>query len=262
MFYTKSKKWVFNADEVRTPYSPETLERLRYKARSFRGDKVYDTYEANPQGKFPDDVWEMQPIMPSSKERVGYPTQKPEKLLERIVQVSSNKNDIVLDPFCGCGTTLAVAQKLGRKWIGIDVSNNACKLVKDRLNKLGTGKIEIIGAPMSKEELNKLEPFEFQGWIVRSIHGTASDRKSTDMGIDGYDLWHNPIQVKQSEKVGRNVVDNFETAIKRYGKDKGEIYAFSFTRGAYEEVARVKKDGIDIKLITIEELLKKESEKQ
>jgi len=110
LFYTKGKRGNFNPDAVRVSYSPETKERLRYKARAFRGDRVYDTYEANPLGKHPDDVWEMQPIMPSAKERLGYPTQKPERLLKRIVVASSKEDDIVADFFCGCGTTLAVAQ--------------------------------------------------------------------------------------------------------------------------------------------------------
>ena len=95
-FYTKSKEFTFNADEVRTPYSEETLERLRYKAKAFRGEKVYENYEANPLGKHPDDVWDIQPIMPSAKERLGYLTQKPLKLLEKVIKASSNKNDVVL----------------------------------------------------------------------------------------------------------------------------------------------------------------------
>ena len=107
--YTKGKKWTFNVDPVRQPYSAESLERLKYKARSFRKNKTYDTYEANPLGKHPDDVWELQPIMPSDKERLGYPTQKPERLLERILLASSNEGDVILDPFAGCGTTLTVA---------------------------------------------------------------------------------------------------------------------------------------------------------
>jgi len=265
LFYTKSINYTFNQllDPYGTKSGPkDTHYKQDEEGRWFRwqkrkGKEPYKVYLS--EGVRINDVWNLPHINASSRERLGYPTQKPEALLERIVKASSNKNNIVLDPFCGCGTTIAVAQRLGRKWIGIDVSLNACKLMKDRLNKLGVGKIEIIGAPMSIDNLKKLEPFEFQGWIVRNIHGTVSDRKSTDMGIDGYDLWHNPIQVKQSEKVGRNVVDNFETAIKRFGRDKGEIYAFSFTRGAYEEVARAKKDGVEIKLITIEELLKQNS---
>ncbi|MGA7872977.1 MAG: site-specific DNA-methyltransferase [Candidatus Binatus sp.] len=121
-FYTKGDEWTFNVDEIRTEYSQESLDRLKYKARSFRktatGEHVYDTYEANPLGKHPDDVLDIQPTMPSSKERMGYPTQKPERLLEVFVKASSNKGEIVLDPFAGCGTALTVAQKLKRRWMG------------------------------------------------------------------------------------------------------------------------------------------------
>jgi hypothetical protein len=218
------------------------MERLKYKARSFRKDKVYENYEPNPLGKYPDDVWIMQPIMPSSKERFGYPTQKPEKLLERIIKTSSIEGDLVFDPFCGCGTTLAIAHKSKRDWLGIDVSPTACKLMKRRLAKIGAVGIEIIGMPLNNEELKALKPFEFQNWIIGSLGGTISDKKSADMGIDGYTfMTRDPIQVKQSENVGRNVVDNFETAIRRVKKNKGVIVAFSFTRGAYEEVARANK---------------------
>lgn len=87
-------------------------------------------------------------------------------------------------------------------------------------------------------------------------------RKSADMGIDGFSFFeHNPIQVKQSEHVGRNVVDNFETPVERSGKKKGEIVAFSFTKGAYEEAARVKKaKGLEIKLVTVEEILERRAD--
>ena len=85
------------------------------------------------------------PIQPRSRERLGYPTQKPEALLERIIQASSNPTDIVLDPMCGSGTAIAVAQKLGRRWIGIDVSPVACKLAADRLHTLGP---EVPSAPI------------------------------------------------------------------------------------------------------------------
>lgn len=110
LFYTKGKEWTFNVDPIRTAYSAESLERLKYKAKSFRGDKVYDNYEANELGKHPDDVLDIQPIMPSSKERLGYPTQKPEKLLRVFIEASSNRGDVVLDPFAGCGTALVPFQ--------------------------------------------------------------------------------------------------------------------------------------------------------
>ena len=267
-FYTKSNKWTFNPDEVRTPYSEETLDRLKYKARAFRGKKVYESYEPHPLGKFPDDVWIMQPVMPSSKERVGYPTQKPERLLERIIRASSNKDDVVLDAFCGCGTTVAVAQRLGRKWIGIDISPTAIKIIQRRLKRdlrmaEGVNYI-VIGMPTTVEEVRKLEPFEFQNWVViDKMRANLSRQKVGDMGLDGYypkSIFTESagIQVKQSDGVGRNVIDNFETALKRAGYKKGYIVAFSFSKGAYEEVARIKNKGeLEIKLITVEELLTK-----
>lgn len=263
-FYTKGHKWTFNPDEIRTPYSKETLERLQYRAKAFRGDKIYDNYEANPEGKHPDDVWIMQPIMPSAKERLGYPTQKPEALLERIVKASSNKNNIVLDAFCGCGTALAVAEKLGRQWIGMDISPSAIALIKNRLSKIGATEknYDVIGMPQKAADVKGFKPFEFQYWVINEMYGIPSSKVVGDMGIDGLSfINHYPIQVKQSESVGRNVVDNFETALRRYYKTKkemvGYIVAFSFTSGAYEEVARVKKEGMQIELVKVQDILDK-----
>ncbi len=123
----------FNVDAVRIPFSEDSTDRLKYTARSFRKGATYDTYRPNPKGKHPEDWWVMQPIMPSSKERVGYPTQKPLALLERILQASSNEGDMVLDPFCGCATACVSAERLGRQWIGIDISQKAVELVESRL---------------------------------------------------------------------------------------------------------------------------------
>ena len=131
--YSKTSTVTFNVDAVRVPYSEDSEERLRYKARAFRGDRTYDAYEQNPKGKHPDDWWTIQPIMPSSGERIGYPTQKPLRLLERIIAASSNEGDMVLDPFCGCATACIAADKLGRKWVGIDLSSKAVELVNMRL---------------------------------------------------------------------------------------------------------------------------------
>ena len=89
----------------------------------------------------PEDVWEVAQIPERDKtERLGYPTQKPEVLLERIIKASSKEDDWILDPFCGCGTTVAVAEKLNRKWIGIDISSLAMKVIKDRLSQQFRGK--------------------------------------------------------------------------------------------------------------------------
>ena len=124
---------LFNVDAVRVPYSQDSADRLEYKARSFRKNKTYDNYEPNEKGKHPEDWWVMQPLMPSSKERTKYPTQKPLKLIYRIVASSSNEGDVVLDPFCGCATTCVAAHSLLREWVGIDISPKAAELVNRRL---------------------------------------------------------------------------------------------------------------------------------
>ena len=163
--------------------------------------------------------------------------------------------DIVLDPFCGCGTAIVVAHRLGRRWIGIDISPTACNLMENRMRKLGISP-NMMGMPLSEEDLRKLPAFEFQNWVVQRLFGRISARKSSDMGIDGYDFEGHPIQVKQSDSIGRNVVDNFETAMRRISAKKGVIVAFSFGSGAYEEIARAKlEDSLEIKVTTIKELI-------
>lgn len=258
-FYTKGKEWTFNVDPVRTAYSESVMESLpsRYD-KSYRPNRVYSGYRPNPLGKHPDDVWPIQPLMPSDKkERLGYPTQKPEGLLEQIIQASSNEADIVLDPFAGCGTTMVVAHRLKRQWVGIDISPTAVSLMKRRMERVGAFGVRLVNMPTTEEALHDLKPFEFQNWVIQRFNGTYSPRKTGDMGIDGRSFFHHyPIQVKQSESVGRNVVDNFETAVERDGRAKGYIVAFSFTKGAYEEAARAKAQGkTDIELVTVADLL-------
>jgi DNA modification methylase len=212
---------------------------------------------ADAPGPPESDVWtDITPLQAGSDERMGYPTQKPEELLARLIKATTRKGEIVLDPFCGCGTTIAVAEQLGRKWSGIDISPTAVGLMKRRIEKLG-GEVRTEGLPMTVEDLKGLKPFEFQNWVMHHLTATPSPTKSGDMGIDGVSfMYREPIQVKQSERVGRNVVDNFETAVERSGKDRGYIVAFSFTRGAYEEAARAKATGkVDISLIKITDLL-------
>lgn len=212
------------------------------------------------------DVWEIPLMSPVSKDRLGYPTQKPPALMERILTMASKPGDIVLDPFAGCGTTLTVAQKLRRRWIGIDISPTACEVMRRQLSMLGAD-VKVEGLPQNVAQLHALEPFEFQNWVINRVNGTHSTRKTGDMGIDGFSwLVHEPIQVKQSERVGREVVDKFETAVERNyasmapdtkGKlRKGYIVAFSFGRGSREEVARARLEkNVDIELVTVQALL-------
>ncbi|MEM0344076.1 MAG: DNA methyltransferase [Thermoplasmata archaeon] len=244
-------------------YSKDRMERLEAEGRiaySKRGYPRLKIYADEMPGVPLQDVWtDIPPIQSHSKERLGYPTQKPETLLERIVKASSNPGDLVLDPMCGCGTALAVAHRLGRKWIGIDVSPTACRLMVRRMRSLGVQITEkdIIGLPRTLTQIKAMQPFDFQNWVIQQLMGRTISRKAGDMGIDGYLFDGTPIQVKQSESVGRNVVDNFETAIRRMKKTRGVIVAFSFGKGAYEEVARAKlHDGLEIELKTVEDIIR------
>jgi len=295
LFYVKNARssYPFNWDVegVMESYSLQTIKKYKYKdekgyyrlvGRGIKGSPIRSAKDVSPnwekthpelvarnylgKGYAPSDYWFMNIINQAAKERLGYPTQKPEALLERIIKASSNKGDIVLDAFCGCGTTLVVAQKLGRRWIGIDISPTAVKVMEDRLRKVGAIKdvnYTTIGMPSTTKDLKELKPFEFQNWVIKAMEAKQSRKKVGNKGLDGYfvkDLWHDKggIQVKQSDRVGRNVVDNFETALKRGKYNKGYIVAFSFTKGAYEEVARLKnKRELEIKLIKVEDLLYK-----
>jgi len=132
-FYTKSDSWVFNSEEIlvertnRTYFTDSRGRRywLKYGKR----------YYLKNDGKIPEDWWaDIDPLHGPYRERLGYPTQKPLALLERIIKASSNEGGVVLDPFCGCGTTLVAAKKLNRRWIGIDSSNDAMEVTKKRLS--------------------------------------------------------------------------------------------------------------------------------
>ncbi|OGO19583.1 MAG: hypothetical protein A2Z15_07600, partial [Chloroflexi bacterium RBG_16_50_11] len=188
-------------------------------------------------------IWvDIPPISAMADERLGYPTQKPLVLLERIIKASSNENDIVLDAFCGCGTTLEAAAKFKRKWIGIDFSPTACRVMADRLEKRlglkeGTN-FKLKDMPKTIEQLHKMPPFEFQNWAVVALGGITNQVKVGDYGIDGrlyladiekthkgdffetLDKWY-PIQVKQVDKVGRPDIDKFQTAMRRDKRTKG-----------------------------------------
>ncbi|WP_419856280.1 DNA methyltransferase [Candidatus Poriferisodalis sp.] len=122
LFYTAGSSWTFNADDVRTPH------------KWTDGQRRADGSQRDERGKLGEDVWQHHGVMPWAKERVGYPTQKPLALLERIVKASSKPGDVVLDPFCGCATACIAATLSGRQWVGIDISPKAAELVAMRMH--------------------------------------------------------------------------------------------------------------------------------
>jgi DNA modification methylase len=132
-WYSKSNsQWVFNGDSVRIPYEGTGGYQTSGRGVVING-KVY---KPNELGKIPEDWWDIPAIPPMSMERIGYATQKPEKLIERIIKASSSENSIVLDAFGGSGTTTAVAERLGRRWIVIDNNPMAIQTINKRLSKL------------------------------------------------------------------------------------------------------------------------------
>lgn len=269
-YYTKSGNHVWN-DQFQ-PYADPTMSRYNQadetgnkyaliKRKRGDGTVYYGKTYPKAKGKRVNDVIDIPVLSATSAERLGYPTQKPEALLERLILASSNPGDVVLDPMCGCGTAIAVAHKLRRNWVGVDISPTACKLMAKRMHSLGVSISEkdIIGAPKSEAEIRALQPFEFQNWVLQRLMGRVSAKKVGDMGIDGYLFDGSPVQVKQSENIGRNVVDNFETAVRRAKQNRGMIVALSFGSGAHEEAARARnKEGLNITLKTLAELMGQE----
>ena len=215
------------------------------------------------------EVWDDIKLV-QGKESIGYPTQKPEKLLERIISMVSNEGDIILDPFVGGGTTVAVADKLNRKWIGIDQSVQAIKVTELRLDK----QRDLFSAPFTVQlhkydydTLRNSNAFEFENWIVQQFGGINNTKQRGDFGLDGKMPDNTPIQVKRSDNIGRNVIDNFFAAVQRSDKQLfdrnieshkpvGYIIAFSFGKGAVEEVARLKlKESVIIELVTVDKIV-------
>lgn len=274
-------------------YSPDTMEELDRQGRiHYPKDKTKrlarKLYLDESKGALLGNVWtDIPPLQASSIERLGYPTQKPLALLERIIKASSNENDIVLDAFCGCGTALVAAQNLGRQWIGIDISPTACRVMAKRLRDVcklredetlwrsGRGFV-VRDLPWTAEKLRAIPPFEFENWAVIALGGIPNKAQVGDMGIDGrifpvgatperrgestgdlafMDDWY-PIQVKQKDKAGRPEIDQFETAMERADRKKGFFVAFDFSSDALTEIDRFfKKTGKIIIALTVQEIL-------
>ncbi len=183
-------------------YSKVRMEELYRQGRIVQtkpgGVPAYKRYLDEMPGVPLQDLWDdVSPIGSRARERLGYPTQKPVALLERIVQASSNEGDVVLDPFWGCGTSIAAAQKLGRRWIGIDLTHLAVALIKYRLQDMFPGiQFKVIGEPQSVPAARQLAQdnrFQFEWWALSLVQAKPTGargqsrrgKKGADKGIDG-----------------------------------------------------------------------------
>jgi len=213
-FYTKSKNFIFNKLQIE-PFKSNYYEK-GYHTNKIKGVSqliVYDRQKAEKNiesGKYDKivfregttsvampDWWEISIINSQAKERLGYPTQKPEKLLERIIEASSNEGDVILDAYCGCGTTVAVAQRLKRKWIGIDITYQSITVIIKRLTETYGNNIlkniSINGIPKDIESardlaLKSVSRKEFEIWSIMTYSNNKAipnEKRGSDKGIDG-----------------------------------------------------------------------------
>ncbi len=245
-WYSNGSSWTFNVDAIRVPYK----ETSGY-AKSGIVSKAGKQYRPNPLGTPVDDVWDIPIINPLSKERLGYPTQKPLVLLERIIVASSNEGDIVLDPFCGCGTTVDAAHKLNRCWIGIDITYLAIDLIRKRLRHTYGDDIEtsyeVMGIPRDLDGARALfsaNHFDFERWAVSLIDAQPKEKQGGDKGIDGVARFHVDFtrigQVLVSVKGGRQLnpamVRDLVGTVQRTKAEMGVLITLAEpTRGMVEE---------------------------
>lgn len=202
-----TRGWGYKREQLEQWWQEGRIQTKRDGTPRMDGLRVYlDETEGKPL----QNIWTDIPrISNTSSERLGYPTQKPEALLERIIKASSNEGDVVLDPFCGCGTAIAAAQKLNRRWIGIDVTHLAIGLIKHRLrNTFGddvTKSYEVIGEPVSlpdAETLGKDDPFQFQWWVLGLVGARpVEQKKGADKGIDGRLYFHDDVAGAKTKQI-------------------------------------------------------------
>lgn len=205
------------------------------------------------------DVWtDIDRLNQTAKERLGYPTQKPVALLERILEASTSPGDIVLDPFCGCGTTIDAAQKLGREWIGIDITHLAIKVVRDRMGSRFPGvEYELLGEPQDVESarvLAEVSPYEFQWWMVHRVrgrpvgaqHGGREGKRGKDRGVDGFLKFATAsgvqeviLSVKGGRSIGSAMVRDLRGTIERQKAAIGVLLTM------YKPTAEMKREAID-----------------
>jgi site-specific DNA-methyltransferase (adenine-specific) len=271
-------------------YVPDTLNELDKQGKIHWPQKEggvprLKQYPEDMPGVPLQDVWNnISPIHNLASERLGYPTQKPQELLERIIQASSNPGDVVLDPFCGCGTAVAAAQALGRQWIGIDITHLAVALIKYRiLDAFPDAKFDIIGEPGTLSAARQLandDRHQFEWWALSLVQarpsggesGSRQGKKGADRGVDGIisiidDNTHQPKKVIVQVKSGHVSSAQIRDLVGTIEREKAVIGVFitleeptsamtkeAATAGFYESIAWGKQYP-RIQILTIEQLL-------
>lgn len=275
-WFSKSDAWTFNPDLVRDEYAPATVVRFSNTIRNVRDGADFGEQSLNPEGKFPEDVFQISIEAPSAHVRTGYPTQKPEALLEKILLACSNEGDLVADFFVGSGTTVAMAERLGRKWIASDLGKFGVHTTRKRLigvqrelkaaakefrafEVLNLGRYERqaylnIGGRLTgkqKEQALAQKETEFRDLILRAYKATGFGGSEGSQSQDGF--FHGarngrlvvigPINLP----VGRLFVEEVITECRKRGASRVDILAFEFEMGLFPAVLEeARSKGIDL----------------
>lgn len=224
-----------------------------------------------------DVITDILPISPHAKERLPYPTQKPQALLERIIEASSNEGDVVLDPFCGCGTTVHAAQKLNREWVGIDITHLAISLIEKRINNAFPGiKYEIHGTPKDLDgarDLAARDKHQFEWWACSLVNAQPykGKKKGADKGIDGIIFFQDDkqgakkivVSVKGGENVGVSMIRDLKGVMEREKAEMGLFVTLAEPTGPMKKEATaagfykspIGKNFPKLQILTIERLL-------
>ena len=201
LFYVKNNDSEFTfhhlTEEREKPAKQLVRKKVSGRMVNARDDDGNLIYQIRTERNI-DNVWRFPMLQPASRERLGYPTQKPEALLERIVSASSNEGDVVLDPFCGCGTAIAAAERLNRHWIGIDITHIAITLIRHRLQDTFKDELkpyEVLGQPQDVASAQALATdsensgrYQFEWWALGLVDARPAQdkKKGADSGVDGY----------------------------------------------------------------------------
>ncbi|MBK7017744.1 MAG: site-specific DNA-methyltransferase [Sulfuritalea sp.] len=268
-WFSKTENWLFFPDRVRDEYAEATKDRFANTVRNIRDGKDFGEQGLNPEGKHPEDVFAISIEAPSSNNRTGYPTQKPEPLLERIILACTNEGDLVADFFCGSGTTAAVAEKLGRKWIATDLGKFGIHTTRKRLigvqraqqavgksfrafEVLNLGRYERqaylnVSGRLSREQKEDAlaqKEKEFRELILRAYKAQPLEDASFFHGRNGGRLVVvGPINLP----VGRLFVEEVITECRKRGASRVDMLAFEFEMGLFPAVLdEAKSKGIDL----------------
>jgi len=293
--YSKSKNYTFNPSDVSVPRGEIRHNHMKKHVdedgRAYRtiksAGKIYRYYD--DEGVIPSDVWQISHLQQKDPERLGYPTQKPEALLERIIKASSNEGDVVLDAYCGCGTTVAVAQRLNRRWVGIDITYQSISLIlkrledryKDEWPAIEAG-IRLDGVPrdmasaiaLANRRDDKTRK-EFEKWAVLAYsanRAVINEKKGGDGGIDGI-AWFLKAKdangkllfsVKSDKAITPAYVDQLAGTMAREGAELGVLLCLHPpSKGCYERARHYGKYTHDlfarsddkIRIVTVEDML-------